>query len=128
MRRVGQKPRLLGPGGHVPLSPGLYQWSGYGRQRCHDLAVFAVNGPIGQCTDVHRAGAHLASLNDPAPRAGCRTYEERAMATVPAATDQLTVTADSRLSDDYLLVSPAQVSGNPQWSVCLAGSQDGTQL
>jgi hypothetical protein len=50
------------------------------------------------------------------------------MATVPAATDQLTVTADSRLSDDYLLASPAQVSGNLQGAVCLAGSQDGTRL
>ena len=50
------------------------------------------------------------------------------MATAPAATDQLTVTADSRLSDDYLLVSPAQVDGDPRWSVCLAGSQDGTRL
>ena len=50
------------------------------------------------------------------------------MATVPAATDQLTVTADSRLSDDYLLVSQAQVTGNLSGAVCLAGSQDGTRL
>jgi hypothetical protein len=40
----------------------------------------------------------------------------------------LTVTVDSRLADDYLLVSAASVAGNPESSVCLAASPDGTLL
>ncbi len=40
----------------------------------------------------------------------------------------LTVTVDSRLADDYLLVSAASVAGNPESSVSLAASQDGTLL
>lgn len=40
----------------------------------------------------------------------------------------VTVAVDSRLSDDYLLVSAASVTGEPQSSLSLAASADGTSL